>query len=234
MGRGALTFKGESPKKRKKKNKHSTAAVLDHEHKDSAAAAAAAAAPAKLVAADTVTEYPSSTSTSVELARRDKPTSSPQLRQGTGHITTSGTVVTGHDTRFMKEINSGDAVVVNQEMRVVTMRLSDISINLSSAFTQNYATPVCFQYICKPRSGPSATAKAEAREKATIEGQHAFDIYKGGSGGSSSGNVGSSELVYREKTENGSYRIKRVQVDGSKDRVDLLDLRTKKKSDKYC
>ena len=77
---------------------------------------------------------------------------------------------------------------------------------------------------------------AEAREKATIESNHAFDIYKGNGGSSSSGKTGSSELVYREKTEHGSYRIKRVQVDGTTpvDRGDLLYMRTKKKSDKYC
>jgi uncharacterized protein YchJ len=43
------------------------------------------------------------------------------------------------------------------------------------------------------------------------------------------------ELVYREKTEHGNYRIQRVKVDGSKTtRGDLLQMRSKKKADKYC
>ena len=229
MGRGALTFKGESPKKKKSKSKHHAGnppsaqlAAADGEFTDYSAAAAPVA-------------NPSSTSSSAGAPNsKVAPSQSPQMRQGTGHITTSGTVVTGHDTRFMKEMNAGDAIVVNHEMRVVTMRLSDISINLSSAFSQNYATPVSFQYICKARQGPGERAMAEAREKATIEAEHAFDIYKG-SGGSSSSKAGPSELVYREKTEHGSYRIKRVKVDGTQvDRGDLLYMRTKKKSDKYC
>lgn len=216
MGRGALTFKGESPKKKKKKSKHRSHAS---ELKDgSFSKIAPAGMPADASASATASKTPGA--------------AQPKMRKGTGRITTSGTVVTGHDSLFMKEINVGDAILVNQEMRVVTMRLSDISINLSSPFSQNYATPVVFHFISKPRQGPGETAKAEAKEKATMEEQHAFDIYKGG--GDASGNSGTNELVYREKTEHGSYRIKRVKVDGSKDRTNLLEMRTKKKSDKYC
>jgi hypothetical protein len=47
------------------------------------------------------------------------------MKQATGKITTSGTVVTGHGTSFDKEfLNQGDALIImrgdEQEMRIVT------------------------------------------------------------------------------------------------------------------
>jgi hypothetical protein len=49
----------------------------------------------------------------------------PTMKQATGKITTSGTVVTGHATSFDKEfLNQGDALIImrgdEQEMRIVT------------------------------------------------------------------------------------------------------------------
>jgi hypothetical protein len=44
-------------------------------------------------------------------------------------------------------------------------------------------------------------------------------------------------VVYRERTEHGNYRIKQMKVvDGNAitNRSDLLDMRSKKTSDKYC
>jgi len=76
----------------------------------------------------------------------------PSIQTGTGKITTSGTVVTGHDTLFVKELGVGDALLVGDEMRVVTMRLSDTSVNLSSAFSQNLKEPTKFKYVPKPKN----------------------------------------------------------------------------------
>jgi len=221
--RGALVFKGESIKKKKKKSKHGKKET-DPVPVPTSEASSRKPAPA-----------PASSAAAAP----------PQLLQGTGQITTSGTVVMGVGTRFTKEIAVGDALVVGEEMRVVTMRLSDVSLNLSSGFQKkNYATPVSFRYIRKPRhqEDEDLAVAASAREKAAMEEQHAFGIYKGGgraaaaatASASSSASSSTNELVYREKTEHGSYRIKRVKVDGSKDRADLLEMRTKKKSDKYC
>ena len=42
------------------------------------------------------------------------------------------------------------------------------------------------------------------------------------------------EIMYREKTEHGSYRIMREQTDVEMSRSDLLSFRAKKKSDRYC
>lgn len=149
----------------------------------------------------------------------------------------------GHDTKFTKEIGNGDALLVNvniggqQEMRVVNMRLSDTSLNLSSGFSTSISTPSSYFFIPKPRNARQeqrniARAQAEEAQQRQV---HAFDVYASGSGGSGSGN-GGDKLVYREKTETGSYRIKTQELDGAAERTrqDLLELRAKKTSDKYC
>lgn len=220
MGRGQLLFKGEKSKKKKNKSKHSNktdetaaaaAAVLDQ-------SSSTAAAPAgHIVSQD-------------QLAATTKQAEAPKMASGRGEITTSGTVVTGYDTRFRKDLQVGDAFLVDiagqQEMRVVTMLLSDISINLSSAFSQNVSKPAPFQLIRKPKN-----VVKEAKEAAKDAEQSERDLQQ-----LAFGTYGTTEeLVYREKTEHGSYRIKRVKVDG-KDltRGDLLHMRSKKKHDKYC
>jgi hypothetical protein len=168
--------------------------------------------------------------------------STPTIQEGTGRITTSGTVVTGHDTKFEKEISTGDAILVklnnngSEEMRVVTMRLSDASLNLSSAFSENLREPLSFRYVRKPRNlreEQRKERKQQLEEAGALE-KNAFDIY-GNSAGKST-NV----FTYREKTETGSYRVKQQQLSSSSSssqtttRGDLLTLRSKKTSDKYC
>jgi len=46
------------------------------------------------------------------------------------------------------------------------------------------------------------------------------------------GNKG--EIVYREKTSQGSYRIRKEHATTDMSRSDLLAVRAKKKSDRYC
>ena len=215
MGRGKLVFKGEEKtrKKKKKKTKHDKPAAPPGDSITSTTAATTTPSTA-LSASDQV--IPSS----------GTPTQ-PTVQKGTGQITTSGTVVTGHDTRFQRELAVGDAIIVannNGEMRVITMCLTDASLNISSAFSQDVSRPADFEFIRKPRKKAAAETndQVKAKEPASTSGLY----------GSSKKN----ELVYREKTEHGSYRIKRLQVDGGKElsRGDLLNMRSKKKSDKYC
>jgi hypothetical protein len=209
MGRGALVFKGET-KKKTSKTKHS-------KKEQSVTVANSIVIP---------------TLQAVPPAAQTKRASTPQIKHGIGKITTSGTVVMGHGTKFSEQVHAGDAFLVTidgtQEMRVITMRLSDISLNLSSGFSQNMATPVPFQFISKPRDASNSNnngnvaEQREAREKALQEERHAFGLYS------------NEELVYQERTEHGNYRTKRVKVDGKVSRQELLDLRTKKKSDRFC
>lgn len=215
MGRGQLLFKGDKcNKKKKKKSKHSKKeeSLLGNEKQYSEA-------------------QTSSLPPSIEPSKR--PSSSkaeslamPTVKKGSGKITTSGTVVTGYDTKFVKEVSNGDAILCSvngcDELRVITMRLSDQSLNLSSAFTESLKHPVSFRYIRKPRDAAKEKKDALKKQKEAKEDlqQHAFDLYS------------TNTLVYREKTETGSYRIIRQEVSGANLRGNLLQMRTKKTSDK--
>ena len=186
MGKiGKLSFKGDKPKKKK------TKAKTDHRPAESTTSVSLPPPPAQ--------------------PQEAQPEEQPQVRDGKGLITTSGTVVTGHEgTQFTKQLSVGDALVVGSELRVVTMCLSDASLNLSSALAQNLTTPTAYQFVRKPRKKVVATAATSAEE----------DF--------------SRELVYQEKTASGSYRTRREQLEGPVSRGDLLEMRSKKKSDKYC
>ena len=222
MGRGLLVFKDDKPKKKKKKSKH--------ELPDNTAVTAAAAhadlpddSLAQKPVAAVVPSKPAAASTTSSAAAAP-----PKIHSGRGSITTSGTVVTGHDTKFTKDLRQGDALLVSiagqDEMRVITMLLSDISINLSSPFSQNLTQPTSFRYMNKPRNTQreAVTAREKAAREAVEEEAKA------------SGTGASHELVYRERTEHGSYRIRRKQLDSEMSREELLNLRSKKTSDKYC
>ena len=223
MGRGALVFKGDDrPKKKKKKVKHH-AANTDGASSTTLANTSSSSDP---VAARNP-EAPTRASSAKESASSSAAATAPKIMKGTGTLTTSGTVVTGYETRFLKELAVGNALLIGTEMRVVTMSLSNSSVNVSSAFSQNYGTPVSFQYIPKPKTTGSSTREEELAAKERMEQQNVSGTY-----------ASNNELVYREPTANGSYRIvkKKLSVkDGDMvSRGDLLEMRAKRKSDKYC
>mmetsp|Transcript_7386 Transcript_7386/g.10770 ORF Transcript_7386/g.10770 Transcript_7386/m.10770 type:complete len:215 (+) Transcript_7386:83-727(+) len=214
MGRGLLTFKGDAPKKRRKKTKHNASyESQEHEH--------------KTVCRNTnncndalnhsvVSEKPH-----VIEQRADE---TPSIKSGTGKITSSGAVVTGHGTKFEGELAVGDAMIVGSEMRVVTMRLSNISCGISSGFTSSLTTPTNFSIIRKPPQKADVLKKKQAIDKAKAEVENsAFGTYRG-----------SNELVYRERTEHGSYRIQKSELEQERSRTELLAMRSSKTSDKYC
>jgi hypothetical protein len=226
MGRGQLLFKGDKAKKKKKKPKHNSKKEEERSSADADPAAAASAPESS--------SLPPSSTTAAAAAKPKASSSSvatgiPTVRKGTGKITTSGTVVTGYDTIFEKEVATGDALMCvlgngQDELRVITMRLSNQSLNLSSAFSISLKTPTSFQYIRKPRDMAKERRDAQNKQNETREQQemHSFDLYS------------SEKMVYREKTETGSYRIKNELVQDGKSRGDLLYMRAKKTSDKYC
>ncbi|GKY90911.1 hypothetical protein MPSEU_000065100 [Mayamaea pseudoterrestris] len=216
MGRGQLVFKGEKPSKKKKATKHKSDPLREEQQHVTQAEAAdsAPAQPSMLVAAATTTAS-------------TKPPSTPTVQKGIGKITTSGTVVTGHGTQFTRQLNVGDAMLVTQqgqqEMRVVTMRLSDTSINLSSVLSNDVKHPSDFEFIVKPRAAASLSKQSNNDNILKQEEQAAFGTFSS-----------HKELIYHEKTEHGSYRIKKQTVEGDVTRSDLLQMRAKRKSDKYC
>jgi len=239
MGRGKLKFKGEEKAKKKKKssskkqlgdgvgaingggddaiNTTTSSAGTESSTTQQQSVAAAAA---------NSTHQTNSNETAASSTSLQK---SPQISQGQGTITTSSTVVTGHGTSFKTQLHVGDALLAQtskgQEMRVIKMVLSPISISISSAFTSDLKTPTQFKYINKPRdvTRESQAKVAKARMEQEEVEQRAMGTY---------GNKG--EIIYRERTEHGSYRIKREQATTDMTRSDLLSVRAKKKSDRYC
>ena len=244
MGKkGKLLFKGDN-KRPKKKSKKSKTDREDSTGKDSGSTQ------------DVVASAPTTTTHRTMAAAT---AATPTIQTGTGTITTSGTVVTGHDTKFEKEISIGDAILVTihgnnnhassspptEEMRVVTMRLSNASLNLSSAFSENLRDPQSFRYVRKPRNVAQERKKerqAQLEEAGAVE-RNAFDIYgsasASGGGDNNNNNITTEVFTYREKTETGSYRVKQQHVSSSSSsqlatRGGMLNLRSKKTSDKYC
>ena len=214
-----MTFKGDDkPRKKKKKTKHN-ANVDTQNHEESQTGSGPSSfnerkAPLSLTANSTPIFVP-----------QQHQQQQPKLQPGKGQITTSGTVVMGHNgTEFTRQLRVGDAILVGGEMRVVTMCLSEVSINLSSAFSSNYVKPTSFQFICKPRKMPTDSEKDKKKlQQEEEQSKSAAGTY-----------ASNTELVYRQKTAQNSYRIVRETLDQEASRGDLLEMRTKKKSDKYC
>ena len=236
MGKGKLVFKGEKQKsKKKKKSKHSVASSEE----------------SKIASLDSSNNTLSGTGTNYQTSQHfqngaesvsaSAPASieQPKIRKGEGNITSSGTVLMGIDTKFNSCLNVGDAILVKveandgtsarEEMRVITMRLSDISASVSSSFSHDLKIPTPFQYIAKPKNVQKERDEREKKERMNKEeiDRSAFGTYRSGDGQR-------KELVYREVTEHGSYRIRRETVDSNTTRSDLLGMRLQKKSDKFC
>mmetsp|Transcript_46472 Transcript_46472/g.98579 ORF Transcript_46472/g.98579 Transcript_46472/m.98579 type:complete len:207 (+) Transcript_46472:45-665(+) len=154
----------------------------------------------------------------------------PKVKSGRGSITTSQCVCQGHGTAFTTELRAGDAVIARtqsgtEEMRVVTMVLSPVSISLSSAFSYDLKTPTPFSYINKPRD--DKREKAAKVQKARQEQREVEERAMGSYGAK-------GEIIYREKTEHGGYRIRKEKAKTEMTRSDLLAVRATKKSDRYC
>jgi len=228
MGKGKLKFKGDrDSKKKKKKSKHSK---TDHAIQKSAAAEQLAPSSAS------VGQY-STSSQPTSRIQKDPVSEGPVIQTGKGSIMSSGTVLMGQDTKFKSTLNAGDAILVHiptqnkdgtetlqEEMRVITMALSDTSASISSAFSVDLKTPTSFQFIAKPRNQQKERMERDKKAKMSKEEMErsAFGTYR------SSGKDG-KEFVYRERTVNGGYRIRREIVEEDTSRGDLLSMRTQKK-----
>ena len=77
---------------------------------------------------------------------------------GRGLISTSSSVVMGHGTSFKSKLRVGDAILVplatsndHDEMRVITMILSNALASISLAFSLNLKTHTVFRCINRPR-----------------------------------------------------------------------------------
>jgi len=231
MGKGKLKFKGDDKKAKKKKS--------SSKNKSSGISSGIEGHASLANNNDMSTQHQAdaTASTSNNISLDSKPATvaqqqneGPKISTGQGLITTSSTVVSGHGTSFKAELRVGDAIIVQndkgiEEMRVITMVLSSVSISLSSSFSTNVKTPSPYKYISKPRNDKRDKARKIALQKAEKE---EIETRAQGTYG------GEKEIVYREKTAHGGYRIRKEQASGDMGRSDLLAYRSKKKSDRYC
>ena len=159
----------------------------------------------------------------------------PTRQRGSGRLVTSGTSVMGHEgTNFITELAVGDAVIVQhptsltEEARIVRMVLSDISISISSAFSSDLITATRFEYITAPKKEvDESAAVARKRTKRANDEDAAFGTFAGKLG---------TVVTYRERVPGAAhtYRIVTKKSDRAMSRGELLDLRAKKKSDRFC
>ena len=237
MGRGKLVFKGEEKKAKKAKKssakKRAPDAVVDN---DVARASAEDTQQQQQQLSEVTASHDIAVASSAKISGEDQQMAAPKVTTGQGLISTSGTVVSGHGTSFQSQLRIGDAILARvgsgdktrEEMRIITMVLSRISVSISSAFSTDLKTPSPYTFINKPRDIQKERAKKSqlAKEEQEAVERQAMGTYMGD---------GKGEVVYREKTVNGGYRIRREKTENvDMTRSDLLTVRAKKKSDRYC
>ena len=99
----------------------------------------------------------------------------PILQVGDGRIISSGVTVTGTETCFMKQLGHGDAIVIQhpytleQETRIITMVLSDVSIGISSPFSSDLISGTKFEFIKKPKEKVDTTGIENEKKKKRSE-----------------------------------------------------------------
>ncbi|CAM9380009.1 unnamed protein product [Heterosigma akashiwo] len=152
-----------------------------------------------------------------------------QIESGAGRLTSSGIVVTGYETEFMNQLTAGDAIMVThpttfkEETRIVKMVLSNVSISISSPFSSDLVTTCPFHFIKAPKiEVPEEQKEQERKRKNDEEEKGAFGTY-----------APRNKVVYRVRNQF-SYKIITEDADKSMSREELLDIRSKKKSDRMC
>jgi hypothetical protein len=158
------------------------------------------------------------------------------IESGVGRITSSGTTVFGHETKFMDQLSPGDAILIKHptsfkdETKIVKMVLSNISIGISSGFSSDIISTTSFQFIKAPKEltiNPEDEVR-NTKQKKQDEEVAAFGTYA---------SKGGEEIVYRVKKPGsfGGYAIlKESSAEGSMTREELLNFRSKKKADRLA
>ena len=153
---------------------------------------------------------------------------------GLGRITSSGTTVSGHGTKFQAQLRSGDALIIShpttfaEETRIVKMVLSDLSVAISSPFSTDLITTTPYSFVSAPRAAAdTAAVKRASAAKANAEEKVAFGTYAGDGG---------TKFTYRQRRKGafGGYDIVTEDTGREMSREELLDMRSKKKADRMC
>ena len=179
-----------------------------------------------------------------------------KILNGSGLILTSKTTVHGFNTKFTKELNINDAIIVNikdyinknneiqiidkNETKIIKMILSDTSLGISSSFSNDIKIKSEFQYVnVLPDLDVNTIKTKEINQtnKLIIDEEKALGTYASKNG---------TEIVYHERKKGsnatGGYKIIRKTIvsssssssSSSLSRELLLQKRTKAKSDRYC
>jgi len=144
----------------------------------------------------------------------------PPAVAGTGMITSSGVVVKGNGTLFTKELRASDGILVYnprsqlEEFRVVRFCAADNALSLSSPFSGNIVTEAPFKIVRKPAPKPSV-ASAAAQAASMLPS--------------------TTVATFRVRKPNGQgYDYVTEEIHGNVSKEQLLDMRIKRKSDKFC
>mmetsp|Transcript_20822 Transcript_20822/g.26966 ORF Transcript_20822/g.26966 Transcript_20822/m.26966 type:complete len:212 (-) Transcript_20822:1827-2462(-) len=161
------------------------------------------------------------------------------IQEGSGRIISSGTTIHGYETKFTRELCAGDALLIQHpqtlvdETRLVTMVLSDVSIAISSPFSSDLVSTTAFRYVSAPKEEESQEIKAQQQKRLRIEREDTAV------GDDFAGRGGSTLVVQTRKAgvTGGSNGWQRQQFElkgPQKSRTELLELRSKFKSDRFC
>lgn len=151
---------------------------------------------------------------------------------GSGRITSSSTTVSGIDTKFMDELSCGDAIIIThpstlqQETKIVKMVLSNVSMGISTPFSTDLISTTSFSYIKVPKNNETMEAdKNKMTQKKHEEEVQAFGTYA---------SEGGEKFVARVKKSGafGSYKIVTESTSEKLSREELLNKRSKVKSDR--
>lgn len=149
--------------------------------------------------------------------------------KGSGTVAVSGSIVTGRSTSFKSQIRPGDAVILRNpssgkdEMRVVTAVVSDTSLSVSSTFPFGGGSGFDYWFVNRPRHGDDAKDRDGLREGSLQEAtDKACGVSKDG------------VVEIRVKNNSGGYKIIKEMVGEGLNREDMIEMRSKRKSDKYC
>ena len=136
--------------------------------------------------------------------------------KGTGQIFISGTTVHGIETKFLKELQQNDQLIIKQnnseEKRKVILVLSDKSACISAAFPNEATTEY---FIEKPpiKIDPKSEENPEKKRKIEENGE-----------------------IYQVRVKRGpwTYQVDKVNTTNPLSNEDLLNVRAQRVRDKFC